>query len=76
MNTYKLSGHMNVLLQLWHRFHLWRATRKYRWIADMEHRVSEEHQRANALVRKHSQAPQMPLPFSDMEEQDHWMRGK
>ncbi len=76
MNTYKSSGHTSVLLNLWHRFHLWRAMRGYRWVADIEHRAAEVKQHSDALVRKHSLPPQMPLPFSDMDEQDQWARGK
>jgi hypothetical protein len=48
----------------------------YRRIASLEFEASELLQRADALIRAHAEQPQMPLPFSDMEEQDHWMRGK
>ena len=60
MSTLQSSAPMPAPMRLWHRFHIWRAMRKYRRIVDLNIEAQILKSDADALMVKHARPP-MPL---------------
>lgn len=69
MNFSRLHALTTGPMRLWHRFHIWRAMRMYRRVALILPEAEALKAKADALMRKHAEDPQAPLPlFPDDEE--------
>lgn len=65
MSIWQSNGPMRPRKGLWHRFHVWRAKRIYRRIVTMEGEALALKAKADALMRKHAEPPQLRLDLGD-----------
>jgi hypothetical protein len=65
MNTSQSRRLLKLPMLLWRRFHIWRAQRMYRAIPPMK-------AKADALMRKHAQAPCPLFDRLDDENENYW----
>lgn len=65
MNTSRSSAPGRRLINLWHRFNVWRAKRLYRSVLNHEAEAWMAKERADTLMRKHAEDPQKRLPLGD-----------
>ena len=62
MNTSQLSALIKAPMRLWHRFHIWRAKRMYRWVELQPEKAAKVKAKADLLMRRHAEDPQKRLP--------------
>jgi hypothetical protein len=63
-------------MKLWREFHIWRGTRKYYQAAHHATMADILTEQGDRIIAQHVKPPMPLFDYSDMEEQDHWMRGK
>lgn len=65
MNIWQSNALSKALVRQWHRFHVWRAMRMYRRVAQMWPEAEVLKARADMLMRRHAEDPQQRLDLGD-----------
>lgn len=65
MSIWRLNVPGRALIGLWHRFHIWRAQRKYARVVALRMEAERLFAKANELMRRHAENPQGRLPLGD-----------
>lgn len=61
MNMWEFSRLTKLPMRQWHRFHVWRATRKLQRVIELRTEAEMLYDDALILLRKHASAPPCPL---------------